>query len=56
MKTEIKREEFIPFILTIQVESHKEFKDLYGDVHGKITLENLISKLSDYSNENKISV
>lgn len=56
MKIEIKRQEFIPFALTIEVETHEEFKELYAAVYDRTELVDIAKILHEYSDNNKISV
>lgn len=53
---ESKRAEFIELTITLKVESHQEFKDLYGLIHGTPSLEKLSRHLSEYSRMNNISI
>lgn len=55
MKTKIECTEFTPFTLTIDIETHKEFKELYRVCYD-MKLGNIADALSAYSSENKISV
>jgi len=56
MKTKLIRNEFIPFTLQVNVETHAEFKALYKVAFENGNLNNLTSILIKYSSDNKVSV